>query len=680
MKQSAIIPLGLALVLTVLSVLVIPIDFNRYTIDRRFSIDHIIEESVTFADLNGDGIDDYIDCGGTRNGIRRSACTCRTMNETGIDGTLDQLNVPNLLHGGSPAVTSDFDKDGFKEIWIPSAENGQLYLYGYESDRLSSHKYKFWLDSIYPQKGKYVAAFNLSHSIDINQDGLDELYFFVNNRFPIYPRRVYRVDVENGEIARSPVTSVGFGVNEMGKTEKGEFIFTSNTSSPGNHEDSLDFPYPDTLGYVFSFDQNLNFLFEPIPFSVYPSGTINYLVNEKVISFKASRSLDSTLMVRYHSLDGKFLKEERFPSTRFYCRKSENEFVLSNHDKIMVMDTLFKIQRRIRLEEPVDILRGMDLNGDGRLEIFGLTPDQSRWVIYDHNLNYAADFESETGSSAYFKIRRYDLDKQEFVAFGNNKLVFYRYEENPYYYFRFPYYLGVFLVALFLSSVTFRYYRKNIEQRFEQEREFNRLQILSLKNQIDPHFALNALNSIDWMYKKEDHEKASKFMGTYARLVHQTVKNSDKISVSLYEELSFCRKFCDLEQMREDEFSYAIDVSEEVDLFEVEVPRQLLFTHVENAVKHGLRPKEGDKKLELKIARRERDVSITISNNGIPYQKKSSTSGTGKGLEIHRQLIDIYRSLKNVEIATEIGPCTNGIGTCVQIILQDVFAGQPTHK
>jgi LytS/YehU family sensor histidine kinase len=101
---------------------------------------------------------------------------------------------------------------------------------------------------------------------------------------------------------------------------------------------------------------------------------------------------------------------------------------------------------------------------------------------------------------------------------------------------------------------------------------------------------------------------------------------------------------------------------------------------VENAVKHGLRPKEGGKKLELKIARRGRDVSITISNNGIPYQKKSSTSGTGKGLEIHRQLIEIYRSLKNVEIATEIGLCANGTGTCVEIIMQNIFAGQPTHK
>mgnify|MGYP006289908257 CR=1 FL=1 len=680
MKENTIIPLSLALVLTILIILVVPLEFNRYTIDRNRAWNHLKEEFITFADLNGDGIEDMIDCGGRQDNYRRSACTCRTMDETSLNGTLDQLNVPNLLEGSFQAETSDFDKDGFAEIWIPSAKNDQLYLYGFEADDLSRHKYRFWLDSIYPQAGKYVASFGLRYSIDLNQDKQDELFFIVGNRFPIYPRRAYRVDVANHEIVRSPVTSAGFFMDDVSKDREGNFIFTSSTSSPGNHEDFLDFPYPDTLGYIYAFDQYLNFLFDPIPFSEYPSATKNCFLNNKLLSFKTHRTLDSTLVVQYRSLDGRLLKERKFRDLKFYCRKSENEFILGNATEITVIDSLFEITRVIPLNERISTLNALDLDEDGKMELLALAEGFDKYLVYDNNLNFATEFRNESGRTFTFATREYAPGSTEFSLFGEGKLLFYRYEENPYYYFRFPYYLVVFLVALFLSSVTFRYYRKNIEQRFEQEREFNRLQILSLKNQIDPHFALNALNSIDWMYKREDHEKASKFMGTYARLVHQTVKNSDKISVSLYEELSFCRKFCDLEQMREDEFSYAIDVAEEVDPFEVEVPRQLLFTHVENAVKHGLRPKEGGKRLGLKIARRGRDVSITISNNGIPYQKKSSTSGTGKGLEIHRQLIDIYRSLKNVEIATEIGPCANGTGTCIQIILQDVFAGQPTHK
>ena len=67
----------------------------------------------------------------------------------------------------------------------------------------------------------------------------------------------------------------------------------------------------------------------------------------------------------------------------------------------------------------------------------------------------------------------------------------------------------------------------------------NRLQMLSIKNQVDPHFTLNALNSIDYMYQNNEKEKAGKFMVKLSRLMHQTLMNSDKVICTLYEELDF---------------------------------------------------------------------------------------------------------------------------------------------
>ncbi|MCA1763110.1 MAG: histidine kinase, partial [Flavobacteriales bacterium] len=546
--------------------------------------------------------------------------------------------------------------------WMLSGENDELYLYGFETDDLSGYKYRFWLDSIYAQKGKYVAGFALRHSIDVNGDGFEELYFSVDNRFPIYPRRTYRVDVANQAVKRSPVSSAGFQIQYRTMSENGELLFTSGNSCPGNHKDSLDLPYPDTLGYIYALNADLDFLFDPIPFTTYPSGIKNCFVNQNLISFQSHRSLDSITTVQLRTLNGKLLKERSFRSLKFYGRKSENEFILGNAKEMVVIDSLLDVQKRVELNYPIRDLSEVDLNGDGNMEMLALSDDSERCLVYDDELQYATQFLIEAGGSLLHLPRQYAPGKFEFVAFGNQKLIFYRYKENPYYYFRFPYYLGVFLIALLLSSITFKYYRKNIERRFEQEREFNRLQMLSLKNQIDPHFALNTLNSVDWMYKSGQVEKATKYMETYSRLMHQTVAS--------YDELNFCRKFCELEKLRQPDFDFEIQVDDQIDAFEIKVPRQIVFTHVENAIKHGLRPKDGDKYLNIQVQKVNLGIEIAIENNGVPYKKKLSTSGTGKGLEILDQMAGLYTSLTGKEIESRVEPKSDGVGTRATITVE----------
>lgn len=670
MTQNTLIPLGAAIILTVLIILVIPLDFDRYKVELRSTQNHVDFESIAFADLNGDGIDDLLECGGSNSNLRRSACACRIMDENGVNGTLDQINVPNLLHGPAQVAISDFDKNGSKEIWLASGEDDQLFLYGFDANDLSKYKYRFWIDSIYPQKGKYVASFNLHHAIDINGDGMDELFFYIGNQFPIYPRRTYRLDVANKEVVKSPITSVGFPVNDASTRGDGTIVFTSSSSSPGNHKASVNLPFPDTLGYVYAFDQELNFLFEPIPFSVYPSGTANYFTTDGILSFRIHRSPDSVMVAQRRALDGKLLENQTFPSARFIRRKSPNEFIIGSPNEIKVLDSSLQVQKTIELNEPIIAMRALDLNGDGKNELLCLSENQSQFIVIDHKLDAAVEFQNQLGRSVNFHLRQYAPNRHEFVAFGNHKLAFYRYDENPVYYFRLPYYLGVFLIAFLVSAKTFKYYRKGIEHRFDQEREFNRLQILSLKNQVDPHFALNALNSIDWMYKSGEGAKATKYMETYTRLMHQTVTSSDKITTKLYDELDFCRKFCELEKLRDPEFTYKIDVDDSIDSFEINVPRQILFTHVENAIKHGLRPKEGEKLLKITVAKSDSEIEVKVENNGVPFRKKSHTSGTGKGLNILSQMTDLYTSLTGKKVNSQIHTGEKDMGSTATIRLQ----------
>ncbi len=145
---------------------------------------------------------------------------------------------------------------------------------------------------------------------------------------------------------------------------------------------------------------------------------------------------------------------------------------------------------------------------------------------------------------------------------------------------------GCSATALVDASIAKRQFR----QKFEAERELMSFRFRALKNQVDPHFTLNALNSIAHMQEHGQQEKASRFLVKFSRMIHRTLENSDKIETSLEDELSFVRDYLDVQQMRfREAFNYEISMDDD-ELNDLPLPRHLIHTFVENALKHGIRP------------------------------------------------------------------------------------------
>ncbi len=65
---------------------------------------------------------------------------------------------------------------------------------------------------------------------------------------------------------------------------------------------------------------------------------------------------------------------------------------------------------------------------------------------------------------------------------------------------------------------------------------------VTLKNQIDPHFTLNTLNSISYYLLKNDKNTANLYLGKQSNLIRKTLENTDKIRVSLENELELHSK------------------------------------------------------------------------------------------------------------------------------------------
>ena len=80
----------------------------------------------------------------------------------------------------------------------------------------------------------------------------------------------------------------------------------------------------------------------------------------------------------------------------------------------------------------------------------------------------------------------------------------------------------------------------------------------------------------------------------------------------------------------------------------------LIYTFVENAIKHGIRQRQTNEGGELKlIISTEKDYyEITILDNGpgLNIQSKSHGATTGRGLHIIKEIVDLYNTLHGVRI------------------------------
>jgi len=198
----------------------------------------------------------------------------------------------------------------------------------------------------------------------------------------------------------------------------------------------------------------------------------------------------------------------------------------------------------------------------------------------------------------------------------------------------------IFIAIFYL--IWLGYYMKKVK--LVSSSKIMELEVKSISNQMESHFTLNTLNAIGSLYAQDDKEKADYYFGKYARLVRNTLINSDQISQTLEQELDYVRNYLDIQKFRmNDRFDYRISLGDSVDS-NLGVPKMILFTFVENAIKHGIKDKQGKGYLEIKIENIDSGYQFFIEDNGIGRKKAGelSESSTGKGMKILDEILELY--------------------------------------
>jgi sensor histidine kinase YesM len=155
----------------------------------------------------------------------------------------------------------------------------------------------------------------------------------------------------------------------------------------------------------------------------------------------------------------------------------------------------------------------------------------------------------------------------------------------------------------------------------QQEKEHLASRYEVLKNQINPHFLFNALNTLASLIAS-DQQRAIKFATRFAKMYRNVLEYGEKHLISLQQELDMIENYIYLQQIR---FGNNLQVSIEITGRQYCLPPFALQLLVENAIKHNIITQENPLHINIQQA----DDTLLIRNTLQPRPSKENSMGIG---------------------------------------------------
>ena len=184
--------------------------------------------------------------------------------------------------------------------------------------------------------------------------------------------------------------------------------------------------------------------------------------------------------------------------------------------------------------------------------------------------------------------------------------------------------MNAVLVATTEGVFFFRQWKRSTLETERFKKESIRAQFESLKNQVNPHFLFNSLNTLSSMIDV-DQKQSKEFLDNLSQVYRYVLQHKDEELVPLKEELDFIYAFTQLLKKRHGErVAFHFNIPKEN--LNKGMPPMTLQLLVENAVKHNV----ASRKRPLKVEIYSKDDQLSIRNN---LQLKKNVQSSGIGLE-----------------------------------------------
>ena len=219
--------------------------------------------------------------------------------------------------------------------------------------------------------------------------------------------------------------------------------------------------------------------------------------------------------------------------------------------------------------------------------------------------------------------------------------------------------LAISLIGLFILTALFAI----IVVRMIRIRSSQKSLILEqklLRSQMNPHFIFNALSNITNLVESNDNNSASKFLNRFSRMVRHILESSREDFISLSDEIQNLENYIELQKLRfSGKFSYSLTIDGDFNIADYMIPPMLIQPFVENAIEHGIKPKEGGSILSLRFLLQDKSIVCSIEDDGIGRErsfqmKKQSSEFRSYGTQIVKDRLAVIRNKTSAKVNIDI--------------------------
>jgi LytS/YehU family sensor histidine kinase len=158
-----------------------------------------------------------------------------------------------------------------------------------------------------------------------------------------------------------------------------------------------------------------------------------------------------------------------------------------------------------------------------------------------------------------------------------------------------------------------------------------RLDVLAME--LNPHFLFNTLSAISGLVAQDRRAEARDVIQRLGALLRQSLDSGDGAYHTVAREVELLEDYLFIQRVRfSDRLGVTVDVADAVR--DCRIPCLLLQPLVENAIRHGVEPREGEVRVGVRIDESAGDLRIVVtdSGSGFPFEADGTLARSGIGI------------------------------------------------
>lgn len=160
-----------------------------------------------------------------------------------------------------------------------------------------------------------------------------------------------------------------------------------------------------------------------------------------------------------------------------------------------------------------------------------------------------------------------------------------------------------------------------IDQVVNEQKKLRQSELKVLQAQITPHFLYNSLDSVRWLLRLGKMEQAQQMLEALSTLFMVALSRGKEV-ITIHDEIRHVHSYLIIESMiYSKKIQYGIEVEPEIEQYKT--LKLLLQPLVENAIYHGIKPKDGAGEILVCVVEEGKEITLTVRDTGVGMSEET---------------------------------------------------------